>query len=98
MMIHAFLFQWKPQTTEADKQLAATRILALQDQIPDIVEASYSANTSPRSQGFTHGGVMKFRDAAALQAYFIHPVHQELVDWLMPLLTAAAELDYELYE
>lgn len=50
---------------------------------------------SPRSQGFTHGGVMKFRDQAALEAYFTHPVHQKLVDWLMPLLAVAAELDYE---
>jgi hypothetical protein len=96
MMIHAFLFQWKPQATEADKQHAAERIRGLQGQIPGLVETSYSANTSPRSQGFTHGGVMKFRDAAALQSYFTHPVHQELVDWLMPLLALAAELDYEL--
>ncbi len=95
MMIHAFLFQWKPQATEAEKLQAATRILALQGQVPGIIEASYNANTSPRSQGFTHGGVIKFRDAAAFKAYFIHPVHQELVDWLMPLLTVAAELDYE---
>ena len=34
-------------------------------------------------------------DEAALQAYFTHPVHQKLVDWLMPLLAVAAELDYE---
>ncbi len=95
MIVHAFLFQWKLHATEVDKQQAAERILALQKQIPGIVEASYSLNTSPRSQGFTHGGVMKFRDASALQAYFTHTVHQELVDWLMPLLAVAAELDYE---
>jgi hypothetical protein len=95
MIVHAFLFQWKPQVTEHDKQQAAERILALQIQIPGLIEASYGANTSPRSQGFTHGGVMKFRDQAALEAYFTHPVHQKLVDWLMPLLAVAAELDYQ---
>jgi hypothetical protein len=31
-----------------------------------------------------------------LEAYFTHPVHQKLVDWLMPLLKVAAELDYEM--
>jgi hypothetical protein len=96
MMIHAFLFQWKPQATEADKQRAAAEIPALQKKIPGIVEASYSANTSTKSQGFTHGGVIKFRDAAAMHAYFTHPVHDELLDWLMPLLAVAAELDYEM--
>lgn len=95
MMVHVFLFQWESQATEADKQMAAERIRALQGQIPGLIETSYSANTSPRSQGFTHGGVMKFRDEAALNAYFTHPVHQKLVDWLMPLLAVAAELDYE---
>ncbi|MGC1870295.1 MAG: Dabb family protein [Acidobacteriaceae bacterium] len=95
MMIHVFLFQWKPQASEQDKQQAAERIRGLQGQIPGLIETSYNANTSPRSQGFTHGGVMKFRDQAALEAYFTHPVHQKLVDWLMPLLAVAAELDYE---
>ncbi len=95
MVVHAFLFRWKPQTSEQDKQQAAERILALQNQIPGLIDASYSANTSPRSQGFTHGGVMKFRDQAALEAYFTHPLHVTLVDWLMPLLAVAAELDYE---
>ena len=95
MIVHTFLFQWKPQATEQHKQKAAEKIRGLQGQIPGLIETSYSANTSPRSQGFTHGGVMKFRDEAALAAYFTHPVHQKLVDWLMPLLAVAAELDYE---
>jgi Stress responsive A/B Barrel Domain len=95
MIVHAFLFQWKPQATQRDKEQAAERIRALQGQIPGLIETSYSANTSPRSQGFTHGGMMKFSDDAALQSYFTHPVHVKLVDWLMPLLALAAELDYE---
>jgi len=96
MYIHTFLFQWNPGVTAEDKQLAAARIRALQGQIPGLLETSYGANVSPRSQGFTDGGVMKFQDAAALEAYNPHPVHQELVHWLMPLLKVAAELDYEI--
>jgi hypothetical protein len=96
MYIHAFLFQWKPQVSQADRERAAVEIRALQGQIPGLVETSYNANISPRSQGFSHGGVMKFKDAASLESYPSHPVHQKLVDWLMPLLKVAAELDYEI--
>jgi hypothetical protein len=96
MYIHAFLFQWKSETSKADQERAAGEIRDLQGRIPGLVETSYSANISPRSQGFTHGGVMKFKDAASLEAYPSHPVHQKLVDWLMPLLKIAAELDYEI--
>jgi len=68
----------------------------LQGQIPGLLESQLWRQRFPRSQGFTHGGVMKFRDKAALDAYSPHPVHQKLVDWLMPLLKVAAELDYEI--
>jgi len=96
MHIHAFLFQWQPGVTEAQQERAAKEIRALQGQIPGLLETSYGKNISPRSKGFTHGGAMKFRDAAALEAYTTHPVHQKLVTWLMPLLKLAAELDYEI--
>ncbi|MEO8735896.1 MAG: Dabb family protein [Edaphobacter sp.] len=94
--MHTFLFQWTPQATGADKDRAAEKIRGFQGKVPGLIESSYNANISSRSQGFTHGGVMKFRDAAALEAYFVNPAHQELVDWLMPLLAVAAELDYEI--
>jgi stress responsive alpha/beta barrel protein len=96
MYIHTFLFQWKAGVSAANKERAAKNIRAFQGQIPGLLETSYNANQSARSQGFSHGGVMKFKDAAALEAYFAHPVHQKLVEWLMPLLKVAAELDYEM--
>lgn len=96
MYTHAFLFQWQHGVTVEQQERAAKEIRALQGQIPGLVETSYGKNISPRSQGFTHGGVMKFRDAATLEAYSTHPVHQQLVNWLMPLLKLAAELDYEM--
>ncbi len=95
MYVHTFLFQWQPGVDDEMQERAAKEIRALQGQIPGLLETSYGTNISPRSQGFTHGGVMTFRDAAALEAYTTHPVHQKLIAWLMPLLKAAAELDYE---
>lgn len=95
MYIHTFLFQWQAGVSPEMQERAAREIRALQGQIPGLLETNYGANVSPRSQGFTHGGVMKFRDAAALEAYFAHPVHEKLVQWLMPLLRVAAELDFE---
>jgi hypothetical protein len=95
MYIHTFLFQWQAGVTAEMQERAAASVRGLQGQIPGLLETSYGKNESPRSQGFTHGGVMKFRDAAALEAYFTHPAHEKLVAWLMPLLKVAAELDFE---
>jgi hypothetical protein len=50
-------------------------------------------NDSPRGQGYEFGGVMKFRDKAAFEAYGDHPVHQKLLGWLMPLIEPV-EVDF----
>ncbi len=94
MVIHTFAFRWKPGVTPEKKQQAIAAIRALQGRIPGLVETWVGENLSPRSQGYELGGVMKFDDRAALEAYGAHPVHQDLLSWLMPLIDPL-EVDFE---
>ncbi len=86
MCIHVFAFRWKPGVSEEQKEHAAAEIRKLQGQIPGLLETWVGKNFSPRGQGYELGGVMKFADRTALDAYGPHPVHQQLVSWLMPLI------------
>ena len=45
-------------------------------------------------QGFGHVYLMTFADAAARDAYLVHPDHQAFVAAIGPLLDAALVLDY----
>jgi Stress responsive A/B Barrel Domain len=94
MYIHAFAFRWAPGTTELQKKRVKAEILALQGKIPGLLETHVGINISPRGQGHEFGGVMKFTDKAALDAYFPHPIHTALGDWLMPLIEPL-EMDFE---
>ena len=94
MYIHMFAFRWKPGVTEAQKQRVLAEIRKLQGQIPGLLETFVGINISPRGQGYELGGAMKFADKASLDAYGPHPVHQNLVSWLMPLIEAI-EVDFE---
>lgn len=94
MIIHTFAFRWKPGVTDEQKLRVQTEIRALQGQIPGLLETHVGANFSPRSQGYELGGVMKFTDRAALDAYNPHPVHQKLLSWLLPLIDPV-EVDFE---
>ncbi len=94
MVIHTFAFRWKPGVTSDQKQQVIVAIRALQGQIPGLLETWVGQNISPRSQGYELGGVMKFNDRAALEAYGSHPVHQELLSWLLPLIEPI-EVDFE---
>jgi len=94
MVIHTFAFRWRSGVTADQKQQAIVAIRKLQGQIPGLLETWVGKNISPRSQGYELGGVMKFHDRAALEAYGGHPVHQELLAWLMPLIEPI-EVDFE---
>jgi hypothetical protein len=94
MFIHIFGFRWKPAATEADKARAKKEILAFRGVIPGLLEAHVGPNLSPRGQGYTFAGVIKFTDKAAADSYSTHPAHMALLEWLLPLIDAV-ELDIE---
>jgi hypothetical protein len=94
MFIHMFAFRWKPGVTDEQKQGVVTEIRKLQGQIPGLLETSVGLNVSPRGQGYELGGVMKFTDQTALDAYGPHPVHQRLLSWLIPLIEPI-EVDFD---
>ena len=73
---------------------SAAKIGALKSRIPGVLESHVGKNVSPRGQGYAIGGVMKFADQAALEAYNAHPVHQDLLKWLVPLIEAI-EIDFD---
>ena len=94
MVIHTFAFRWKSGVTDEQKMRAQREISALQGQIPGLLETQVGFNFSPRGQGYEFGGVMKFTDRAALEAYGPSAVHQKLLAWLVPLIEAI-EVDFE---
>jgi antibiotic biosynthesis monooxygenase (ABM) superfamily enzyme len=93
-VFHVFAFQWKPGATDAQKERAARDIRAFQGNIPGLLETHVGPNISPRGKGYTFGGIMRFTDQAALDAYVQHPSHQALLVWLVPLIDAI-ELDLQ---
>ena len=91
-VFHVFAFQWKPEATDPQKEKATHDIRAFQGTIPGLLETHVGPNISPRGKGYTFGGIMRFADQAALDAYVKHPSHQALLVWLVPLIDAI-ELD-----
>ena len=91
-VFHVFAFQWKPGTSEAQKDRAAKEIAAFQGVIPGLLQTHVGQNISPRGKGYAFGGIMQFNDKALLDAYVQHPAHQALLAWLVPLIDAI-ELD-----
>jgi hypothetical protein len=97
MYIHMFAFRFKAGVTEEHKEHVVNEIRKLQSEIPGVLETWVGRNGSPRGNGYELGGVMKFADKAACDAYGTHPVHQKLLSWLIPLIEPI-EVDFEYRE
>ncbi len=74
---HIVLVKIRADVTEEEVQRAIAPLAALQGQIPGLTAFSSGPNNSPEggTQGFTHGFVMDFADAAARDAYLPDPRH-----------------------
>lgn len=93
MYVHIFAFKWRPEATQALIERASAAILAFGGEIPGLMDVFVGPNDSLRGQGYAFAGLMQFTEKAAFEAYVGHPMHVELLEWLVPLIEAV-ELDF----
>jgi hypothetical protein len=69
----------------------------LQKVIPGMLYYSGGAYSSPEgfNQGYTHGFLMTFQDAAARDLYLTHPEHEKVKAEFLPRVEAAVAFDFE---
>ena len=96
MVEHLVLFKVKAGVSEDAIQAMQNALRGLQEAIPGILEITVGANFSERSQGFTHGLLVRFQDRAALDVYIPHPAHEVARNsYILPIVEDVLVLDYE---
>lgn len=96
MIEHIVLFKWSEAATPELISKALDGLRTLKQNVPGIVDLTCGENFSQRSQGFTHGMVVRFHDRAGLESYVPHPNHQKIVEtFINPIKADILALDYE---
>lgn len=97
MVEHIVLLKWKPNTTADQVNLVMERLRELPNEIPGILDLQCGENFSDRSQGYTHGLVVRFVDRAALETYSPHPAHRAVVEeTINPIREVSLGFDFEI--
>ena len=93
---HVVLFKFKEGTSEKQTKQIVTAFGQLPSRIDEIIDFEWGTDVSveKRAQGFTHGFVVSFRDAAGRDKYLPHPAHQEFVKLVGPHLENVLVFDY----
>ena len=93
---HMVLLKMKPGKAERTRELFPA-LAELKRRIPGIVHFSGGAYRSPEglNQGYTHGFLMTFTDAAARDHYLTHPDHEQVKQTFLPDVESVIAFDYE---
>jgi hypothetical protein len=95
---HIALLKFKEGTPEEQIQKIFDEILDMTESIQGIEDYVSGPNSSPESlnQGFTHGVIMTFTDAAARDGYLNHPEHQRVHGLLGSVVDSRLTFDFEM--
>ncbi|APH05087.1 Dabb family protein [Bacillus weihaiensis] len=82
MVEHIVLCTFSEQTTDDQKKEAISRLKALKEEIPGIIDIQAGMNFSDRNKGYEVGLTVRFDDREALEVYGPHPKHQAVLAYL----------------
>jgi len=96
LLRHVVLFKFKDGTAAEQIQAVVDAFAALPGKIDAIAdfECGTDVSVEGKSDGFTHGFVVTFRNEAGRAAYLPHPAHQELVKLVGPCAEKVLVFDY----
>lgn len=82
MILHCVFLKMPAAMSSADILKIYGAVAALKSFIPGMVDFKAGPNESPEGlgHGFQHGFVVTFTDAAARDAYLVHPEHVKVGD------------------
>jgi hypothetical protein len=95
---HIVLWKFKDGTTEEQTAKLFDDLLDLSESVPGIVDYVSGTNCSAEglNQGMSHGFIMTFTDAAARDAYLVHPEHEKFKTMAMTIVESLLIFDFEI--
>ena len=94
MLTHIVCWKYKPETTGAQREDHIARLRALPGVIPDIESFEVGADILHLDRSFDTGLVAVFAGREALDAYTVHPDHQEVAAFGKQIAEQAVSVDF----
>lgn len=96
MILHVVLFRFHPSTTPIEVEDARRALLSMRGAVPGVRGVSFGPNLAPSAAEWPYVLVVELPNAAAIEPYLAHPVHQDVVaKYVRPVLEARLAADAE---
>ena len=95
MITHIVCWKYKPETTQNQRAEHIAKLRALPDVIPNMESFSVGSDILHLERSFDTGLVAVYPDLAALEAYTVHPSHQEVAALGRQIAEKVVSVDFE---
>ena len=94
MLTHIVCWKYKPETTEEQRTEHIAKLRNLPSVIPNILSFDVGADILHLERSFDTGLVATYPDRDALDAYTVHPAHQEVANMGKQIAEKVVSVDF----
>lgn len=94
MLTHIVCWKYKPETTLEQRAEHITKLKNLPNVIPDILSFDVGADILRLERSFDTGLVAVYPNREALDAYTVHPTHQEVANLGRTIAERVVSVDF----
>ena len=94
MLTHIVCWKYKPETTPKQRAEHIAKLKNLPNVIPDILSFAVGADILHLERSFDTGLVAVYTNRAALDAYTVHPAHQEVANLGKTIAEKVVSVDF----
>jgi hypothetical protein len=94
MLTHIVCWKYKTETTPTERETHITKLRNLPTVINDIISFNVGADILHLDRSFDTGLVAVFPNREALDAYTVHPAHQEVVTFGRQIAANVVSVDF----
>jgi len=91
MLTHVVLFRFADLAVASE---CRDRMLAMKGHIPPLLDIEVGVDIVRSDRSFDLALITRHADLEGMQAYQVHPVHQELLAWVKPRVKQAVAVDF----
>ena len=94
MLTHIVCWKYKPETTEEQRAEHIAKLKKLPNVIPNILSFDVGTDILRLERSFDTGLVATYPDRDALDAYTVHPAHQEVANMGKQIAEKVVSVDF----
>ncbi len=95
MLTHIVVWKYKSDVSEAERDEHVRRLQALASIIPEVQSLTVGRDQLHLARSYDTGLVATFRDRAGLDAYTVHPDHEEVAAMGRRISAHLTSVDFE---